>query len=289
MTSVPQPTNTAKTYRRYAHELLDFGLKNARASIFGILLLSMMLVTDDYPISWIARYDLLFLGAILIQGLLIFFRLETWRETIAIFCFHGVATLMEIYKTSEGIGSWTYPEPCFFKIANVPLFAGFMYSAVGSYLVCAWSIFKLKFNHYPAAGLTLVLASLIYLNFFTHHFLPDIRLPLFFASLLLFRKTTVSFSVLSSTYRLPFILSMVLIAFFIWIAENISTYSNIWLYPHQSYAWKLVPLPKIGAWYLLMIISFVLVNELRKIDYTTVKLGFNFGFRKATKPQNPKP
>ncbi|MFK8101790.1 MAG: DUF817 domain-containing protein [Saprospiraceae bacterium] len=289
MSSIPQSANTPQNYRRYANELLDFGWKNARASIFGVLLLGMMLATDDYPLRWIARYDLLFIGAIFIQGLLIFFHLETRRETIAILCFHAVATLMEIYKTSEGIGSWTYPEPCFFKIANVPLFAGFMYSAVGSYLVCAWSIFKLKFNNYPAAGLTLILASLIYLNFFTHHFLPDVRLPLFLASLILFSRTTVSFKVLSSTYRFPFILSMILIAFFIWIAENISTYSNIWLYPHQSYAWKLVPLQKIGAWYLLMIISFVIVNELRKVDYTTITLGLNIGFNKATKSQNPKP
>lgn len=272
--------NRINHWRELVKLLLDFGCKNARASLFGGLLLTMILLTDNYQWPGIARYDLLFLGALGIQLSLILFRLETWRETLAILCFHLVATIMEIYKTSEGIGSWTYPEACYFKIGNVPLFAGFMYSAVGSYLVSAWSIFDLKFERYPSHLWSIALASLIYLNFFTHHFLPDIRVLLFGASFYLFHRTRVRFRLLQQHYQLPFILSMALIAFFIWIAENISTYSNIWLYPHQSYVWKMVSFQKIGAWYLLMIISFVLVSELRKLDYTKLTFAHFFSLSK---------
>ena len=51
-----------------------------------------------------------------------------------------------------------------------------------------------------------------------------------------------------------------LVALFIWAAENIATWSNAWLYPAQAHGWTPVSLAKLGAWYLLMIISFVLVS-----------------------------
>lgn len=44
--------------------------------------------------------------------------------------FHLVAMGMEIFKTHPSIGSWQYPEEFRIGIMNVPLFAGFMYSAV---------------------------------------------------------------------------------------------------------------------------------------------------------------
>ncbi|NRA27923.1 MAG: DUF817 family protein [Opitutales bacterium] len=48
------------------------------------------------------------------------------------------------------------------------------------------------------------------------------------------------------------------------IAENIATYANIWIYPNQSEAWRIVPTSKLMAWFLLMILSFVLVSIVQR-------------------------
>ena len=67
------------------------------------------------------------------------FRLETWREARVILIFHVVGTVMELFKTSAG--SWVYPEASLLHIGAVPLFSGFMYAAVGSYIARVWRIF----------------------------------------------------------------------------------------------------------------------------------------------------
>ncbi len=58
---------------------------------------------------------------------------------------------------------------------------------------------------------------------------------------------------------MPLLLGFFLVALFIWLAENISTFSHAWIYPSQRHGWALVPPAKLGAWFLLMYISFVLV------------------------------
>ena len=60
-----------------------------------------------------------------------------------------VGTVMEMFKT--GVGSWIYPEPSFFRIGGVPLFSGFMYAAVGSYIARAWRLFDFQL-HAPSAA-----------------------------------------------------------------------------------------------------------------------------------------
>ena len=52
----------------------------------------------------------------------------------------------------------------------------------------------------------------------------------------------------------------VLVALFIWVAENLGTFACAWIYPAQRHGWSLVPLSKLGSWYLLMMLSFVLVT-----------------------------
>ena len=49
-----------------------------------------------------------------------------------------------------------------------------------------------------------------------------------------------------------------------WFAENLATFSNAWLYPDQRHGWTIVSPMKLGAWYLLMIISFVLVSLVQR-------------------------
>jgi len=40
----------------------------------------------------------------------------------------------------------------------------------------------------------------------------------------------------------------VLIGFFIWLAENISTFFGVWRYPNQVGAWAVVHLGKWSSW-----------------------------------------
>ena len=72
------------------------------------------------------------------------------------------------------------------KVAGVPLFSGFMYAAVGSYLCQAWRTFDLRVSHYPPVATT-VIAVLVYANFLTHHYVWDLRVPLALAMLVVLR------------------------------------------------------------------------------------------------------
>lgn len=247
-------------------EFLLFGLKQAWACLFGGLLLFFVLLTHYwYPFQHlIYRYDFLFLIAILIQVFLLLCKLETLKEARVIIIFHLVATGMEIFKTSSLIGSWHYPEPAVFKIANVPLFAGFMYSAVGSYIARIWKEFNFQFSCYPDILISFTLSLLIYINFFTHHFIPDGRWLLIFASILIFGRSQLYFTIHHKARKMPLVIGWLLVAVFIWFAENIATLANVWLYPFQSNAWHPVSYQKIIAWYLLIIISFALVSLVHK-------------------------
>jgi len=251
----------------WIEEFWLFGLKQAHACMFGGFLLSIMLLTRFwYPFESLHRYDFIFLSAILFQVGLILFRLETLREVLVIIIFHIVATIMELFKTSDAIASWTYPEEYFFGIGNVPLFTGFMYSAVGSYIARIWRIFDFEFSHYPSKMVTVLLVSAIYINFFSHHFMPDVRWILLLITAYLFWKTRIYFRVRKSARNMPLLLGWFLVAIFIWIAENIGTYSKIWIFPNQSMEWQMVSIAKLSSWYLLMMLSFVLitlVNDMR--------------------------
>ncbi|MEZ5801198.1 MAG: DUF817 domain-containing protein [Nitratireductor sp.] len=241
-------------------EFLVFGLKQAWACIFGGALLALIMVTrlwypDFMPI---ARYDFLFLAALAIQAGMILSGMEKLSEARVILIFHLVGTAMEIFKTSAG--SWTYPEDSLFHIGAVPLFSGFMYASVGSYLARITRLFDMRYSRYPPLWATLLLAAAIYVNFFSHHYLPDMRIGLFVLTAVLFLRCQVHFRVFRFHHRMPLLLGFLLVAFFIWLAENIATFSGAWLYPHQYGGWTAVSPAKLGAWYLLMIISFVLVT-----------------------------
>lgn len=254
------------------HELLLFGAKQASACIFGGFLLALMLITKMwYPIESLHRYDFIFLAAIAFQVFLLLFKLETLKEAVVIVVFHVVATIMELFKTSDAIASWHYPEAYVFGIGNVPLFTGFMYSAVGSYIARVWRLFEFRYEHYPNKALSIALVCLIYINFFSHHFIMDLRWLLVAATIILFYKTTIHFKIIKTHRNMPLLLGWFLVAIFIWFAENIATYANIWIYPNQREAWQMVPLAKLSSWFLLMLLSFVLVTLINEIRGHRVK------------------
>jgi uncharacterized membrane protein YoaT (DUF817 family) len=150
------------------------------------------------------------------------------------------------------------------RIGGVPLFTGFMYAAIGSYIARCWRLFDFRFSHHPPLTLLGLLGIGIYLNFFTHHYVADLRLALFAATALLFGRCWVYFKVWRRWRRMPLLLGFALVALFIWLAENIGTFTAAWMYPHQRHGWALVPSSKLGAWFLLMIISYALVAMLNR-------------------------
>jgi uncharacterized membrane protein YoaT (DUF817 family) len=242
------------------HEFICFGAKQASACLFGgCMVLLLGLTWACYPHdAALARYDFLTLAALTIQCVLLITRLETMEEAKVILLFHLVGTVMEVFKTA--MGSWIYPEASLLRIGGVPLFTGFMYGSIGSYIARAWRLFDFRFTHHPPLVATVWLAVAIYANFFTHHFLPDIRVLLFATVALLFGRTWVYFRIRRVHRRMPLLLGFVLVATFIWLAENIGTFTSAWRYPAQHHGWTMVPLSKLGAWFLLMIISYVMVS-----------------------------
>ncbi|MBO9723695.1 MAG: DUF817 domain-containing protein [Novosphingobium sp.] len=248
----------------WIYEFLLFGFKQAWACLFGALLLALLVATHlFYPADAVfARYDFLTCAALAIQVAMLALRLETLDEAKVILAFHLVGTVMELFKTAHG--SWEYPEESFLQIGAVPLFSGFMYAAVGSYIARIWRIFDFRFTGYPAESLAVVLAVAIYVNFFAHHWLPDIRIALFTALGVLFLRTRIWFRVWREDRWMPLLLGWFLVALFIWFAENLATFSRAWIYPSQKHGWAMVHWGKLGAWYLLMYISFVLVALLHR-------------------------
>ena len=245
-------------------EFLVFGIKQAWACLFGGLLLLGILVTHYvYPETWaLARYDFLFLYAIAIQGTFLVTRLERPSEALVILIFHLVGTAMEVFKTDAG--SWVYPDENLLRIGGVPLFSGFMYAAVGSYFARVARGFEFQWRSYPPLWTTLLLAAAIYINFFSHHFTLDIRYGLFAVTALLFWHCEVHYRVWRWRHRMPLLLGFFLVSLFIWIAENVATFGQVWLYPDQEAGWQFVSVQKLGSWYLLMIISWVLVTLIHR-------------------------
>lgn len=230
--------------RRFAYEFLRFGVKQAWACLFGGLMLALLLATHAvYPGgAWLARYDFLVLAALVLQAAMLAFKLETWDEAKVILIFHAAGTIMEIFKTS--VGSWTYPEPSLLRIGGVPLFSGFMYAAVGSYIARVWRLFDFEFTRHPPLWALLALSALIYINFFTHHFAMDMRLALFAAAAALFGPAWVHYRIWRAHRRMPLLLGLLLVAIFIWAAENAATFARAWSYPHQAKEWAIVPLTR---------------------------------------------
>ncbi len=70
---------------------------------------------------------------------------------------------------------------------------------------------------------------------------------------------------------MPLLLGWFLVALFIWLAENIATFANIWIYPNQHEEWKMVSLAKLSSWYLLMLLSFVLVSLINTLNIRIIK------------------
>jgi uncharacterized membrane protein YoaT (DUF817 family) len=251
-------------WRLFLYEFVRFGVKQAWACLFGGLMLALIIGTHFfYPRdAALARYDFLVLASVVIQALLLAFRMETWEEAKVILLYHLVGTVMEIFKTH--VGSWQYPEAGILKIGGVPLFSGFMYSCIGSYIARIWRLCDFSFTNHPPLWTAAALAVAIYVNFFTHHYVYDFRWIILALLIPAFGRTWIHFRIHRHYRRMPLLLGFFLVALFIWLAENIGTATHTWIYPNQRTAWRVVSFGKLIAWYLLMIISYVMVAFVNK-------------------------
>ena len=109
----------------------------------------------------------------------------------------------------------------------------------------------------------------IYVNFFAHHFTSDARPLLFLAAAVMFAPCTLHFKVWEQHRRMPLLLGLVLVALFIWFAENIGTFSAAWVYPSQRHGWHMVSIAKLGSWFLLMLISYTLVAAVNGVAHAS--------------------
>ena len=248
----------------FLYEFLRFGVKQAWACLFGGIAVALMLLTWRlYPANApLARYDFLFLCMLAVQATLLAAGLETWEEAKIILIYHLVGTAMELFKTATG--SWIYPEPSLIRISGVPLFSGFMYSCIGSYLCRVWRLFDFRFTGHPSRRWLIGLSAAIYLNFFTDHYGLDGRLLLFGWAALLFALATVHFKVWRVHRSMPLLLGLVLVSLFVWLSENVGTFTRVWLYPQQAHGWTMVSPAKLGSWFLLLIISYTLVSLINR-------------------------
>ncbi|MGY3779576.1 DUF817 domain-containing protein [Isobaculum melis] len=246
---------------KFIKGLALFTYQQVICCLFPAAIFIALAVTKYVKVPFMTRYDLLLLFCLVVQGFLLYFKLETKDELKVIMLFHLIGLALEIYKVN--IGSWSYPGAGFWKLGGVPLYSGFMYSSIGSYICKAWKVFDLKMSHWPKQLLVWLLCIGIYLNFFTHHFIWDLRWWLTGAVFLLFYQTWVYFTVGSYRLKMPLSLSFLCIAFFIWVAENIASFFGAWAYPDQLKQWRLVHIGKISSWYLLIIISIILIAQLK--------------------------
>ena len=249
-------------------QLLRFAWTEALCCAFAV---AIFLGLGASELAWrvwdlpFARYDALLVYVLIVQVIFVVVRLETWRELLVVCAFHLIGLALEVYKVSAG--SWGYPDPGLLRIAGVPVFSGFMYAAVGSYICQAFRRFDLRLTGYRWLPVTL-LGAAAYANFYTHHVLPDLRWWIAVGMILATWGTWVWFTVGSRRYRMPLALSFLLIGGALWVAENAATFLGAWKYPDQLSVWRMVHVGKLGSWALLVVLSFVLVTGVKAYEGT---------------------
>ncbi|KGA96127.1 hypothetical protein AJ85_17485 [Alkalihalobacillus alcalophilus ATCC 27647 = CGMCC 1.3604] len=250
---------------KFFSQLYHFTYQQALSCLFPVAIFLALALSTVIEIPFLYRYDFILLVCLAVQVLMYYSGMESKDELKVIAVFHVIGLALEIYKVH--MGSWSYPEESLTKIFGVPLYSGFMYASVASYICQAWKRLDLKLVGWPASYWTIPLGAAIYLNFFTHHFLYDIRWVLTVLLFVLFFRSFVYFRLKEAVYRMPLVLSFILIGFFIWIAENITTFFGAWQYPNQEGTWELVHIGKISSWFLLIIVSFIIVAQLKHVKY----------------------
>ncbi|MCY7410370.1 MAG: DUF817 domain-containing protein [Chitinophagales bacterium] len=248
---------------KFIKEFIAFGIKQALSCIFPVFIICMLFLSKIIHVPFLPRYDFLLLSCISMQAIMFFTKMETIDELLVICMFHVIGLCMEIFKVH--MGSWSYPEFGYAKVCDVPLYSGFMYASVASYICQAWRRFDLQISGWSSDWLAIGVAAAIYANFFTHHFIYDLRYVLIAAMVIVFYKTKVHFTANGTRRKMPLLLSFFLIGFFVWVAENIATFFGAWQYTYQHAGWQMVVSGKLISWFMMIVISIIIVIELKFI------------------------
>lgn len=248
-------------------QVLHFCYQQAMSCLFPIAIFGTLALSQWVNVTVIYRYDLILLVLIMVQFMMYYSRLETLEEIKVICVFHIIGLILELFKVQAG--SWSYPEPAYTKWLGVPLYSGFMYASVASYMCQIFRRMKIHMTGWPGTVLASVLGVAIYANFFTHHYIPDFRWYLIALVIIIFWKTKIWYTVCTTTYQMPLMASFLLVGFFIWLGENIATFFCAWKYPNQHLTWQPVSLSKINSWFLLAIVSVVIVAQLKDVRAKT--------------------
>ncbi|WP_082098947.1 DUF817 domain-containing protein [Demequina iriomotensis] len=249
-------------WRRLRRFAVGFAWLELQSLAFAIAIFAALAVTSVVELP-IPRYDALLVFAVALTAVLWATGWETTREVGVILAFHLVGLALELFKVH--VGSWVYPDEAWSKVGGVPLYAGFMYAAVGSYIVQAWRRFDLRVTGFRLWPMT-ALAVAAYANFFTHHWIADLRWVIAAGFLLELRGTLVHFTVREHRYRMPLALAFLAIGLALWCAENAATLLGAWRYPDQLVSWTMVHAGKVGSWALLVSLSFVIVAALKRLE-----------------------
>lgn len=113
-------------------QLIRFGYEQALSCIFPVIIFASLAITKFIDLPFLSRYDWLLIICLVAQVFMIASGLETKKELVVITLFHIIGLTLEIFKVN--MDSWVYPEEAFTKIFGVPLYSGFMYASVASYL-----------------------------------------------------------------------------------------------------------------------------------------------------------
>ena len=258
MTSVPFRSWIPRDIKGW----LYFFRQQALSCAFPWSLLSFLAITHHLP-AIIPRYDAMLIICVVLQYILYKAKWETDREVKVIASFHIIGLTLELVKTH--LGCWSYPEHCWLRVGQVPLFSGFLYASVSSYCCQAWRRLDLHLHRWPGDWKPLALAVSIYVNFFTEGIVGDFRWVLIAALILVFWNTRISYRLPDGRRRMPLVVGLLGVGFSIWIAENIGTLCGAWRYPYQRHGWCIVDFNKLTSWFLLVMITFLIVAELKRL------------------------
>ena len=247
----------------FLRQLWHFAWQQSLSCAFPLVLFVTFALTKYVGVPGLNRYDLILLVCLAAQAILYWTGLETKDELKVIAVFHLAGLCLELFKTHHH--SWAYPEAGWSKIGGVPLYSGFMYASVASYLCQAWRRLGLHLSGWPPSWAAWTLCAAIYINFFSEHWFFDVRWVLAALVFTLFCRTQARFRVREMPYALSLPVAFLLLGFFLWVAENIATFFGAWQYPNQQGGWHLVHLSKMSSWSGLVIFSFLIVAQLKRV------------------------
>ena len=256
-------SHTHTPTQRWVVELLAFAWHHAWACVFPVFIFVCLTATHFITIPFLPRYDLLLALCLGFQVLLYRSGWESADEVKVIAVFHALGLILELFKVH--IGSWSYPDFAWTKVGGVPLFSGFMYASVASFMCQAWRRLDLIMVRWPSPWIAITLGASIYLNFFTNRLGFDLRWWITAGVVIAWWRTWVTYTTNGPRRRMPMVMSFFNIAFFVWLAENIATFLGAWAYPHQRDGWHPVHLAKLSSWSLLVIVSLIIVAELKRM------------------------